>query len=251
MATAFPMPRSVVPHLKPAVALAAWVVAYLVLAPKSVVAADVLYLIPGLVAVTLLVRVALQRDAAHRRFWLWFAPGVAIVVAGDLLWTVFEAIGAAPTPSPADACYVLGEVLIVIALLRGTRTTPFLRGARAFIDASVLGAAALTIGFGVLVAPQVGGQVDTTLALAIGYSGLGVLALVPALLLCLNRRGVPAAILLVACGQVVGMAGDFSYTWLEAAGTYRSGHPVDLLWAADYVLCGAAALVAMRLRLEW
>ena len=39
-------------HTKLIAALAAWVVAYLALAPKSVVAADVLYLIPGLVTVT-------------------------------------------------------------------------------------------------------------------------------------------------------------------------------------------------------
>ncbi len=82
--------------------------------------------------------------------------------------------------------------------------------------------------------------------LAIGYSGLGVLALVPALLLCLNRRGVPLAILLVACGQVASMAGDLVYTWLEASGSYRSGHPVDLLWMTDYTLTAAAALVALQ-----
>ena len=73
-----------------------------------------------------------------------------------------------------------------------------------------------------------------------------MLAVVPALLLCLNGRGVPLAILLVACGQVASMAGDLIYTWLEAGGNYRSGHPVDLLWMADYTLAATAAVVAMR-----
>ena len=232
--------------IKLAVALVAYVALYLVLAPASVSAADGLYLIPSVVAMAMMVRVLLARDVAHRRFWLWFAPGVVLVATGDLLWSAFEMTGADPTPSPADACYLAGEALIVVALLRGWRATPWLRSARAFIDAGVLGAAALTIGFGVLVAPQVSGEIDATLALAIGYSGLGVLALVPALLLCLNRRGVPLVLLLVACGQVAGTAGDLVYTWLEAGGRYQSGNPVDLLWAAEYALAAGAAAVALR-----
>jgi diguanylate cyclase (GGDEF)-like protein/PAS domain S-box-containing protein len=244
-AAAFPMPRPT-RHLKLAAALAAWVVIYLVLAPRSVLAADALYLVPGVVAMVLMVRVLLARDAAHRRFWLWFAPGVVLTGTGDILWALFELIGVEPTPSPADACYLVGEALIAFALLRGSRAWSWMRSARALIDASVLAAAVLTIGFGVLVAPQVAGEIDAPLALALGYSGLGVLAVVPALLLCLNRRGVPLAILLVACGQVAGIAGDLVYTWLEAGGAYRSGHPVDLLWMADYTLAGCAAVVAMR-----
>ena len=233
-------------YSKLAAALAAWVLIYLALAPRSVLAADGLYLVPGVIAMALMVRVLLARDAAHRRFWLWFAPGVVLAGTGDILWALFELIGVEPTPSPADACYLVGELLIVIALLRGSRAWSWLRSARALIDASVLCAAVLTIGFGVLVAPQVAGEIDAPLALALGYSGLGVLALVPALLLCLNGRGVPLAILLVACGQVASMGGDLVYTWLEAGGNYRSGHPVDLLWMTDYALAAAAAVVAMR-----
>lgn len=85
-------------------ALVACVVLYLALAPTSVVVADGLYLVPGVVAMAMMVRVLLARDAAHRRFWLWFAPGVVLAGTGDILWAVFEVLGVEPTPSPADAC---------------------------------------------------------------------------------------------------------------------------------------------------
>ncbi|HEX5781930.1 MAG TPA: HD domain-containing phosphohydrolase, partial [Solirubrobacteraceae bacterium] len=228
------------------VAAAAFAVLYLALAPLGVWTADGLYSLVVLGAMTMCVKVLLAPGAAHRRFWLPFAPGVILMGAGDLLWTAFELLGADPTPSPADACYVVGELLIVFALLRGSRTWSRLRSVRTLIDASVLAAAALTIGGSLIVAPQLGGELDTTVLLALTYSGLGVIAVVPALILCLGPRRPPLPILLVAAGVVSSTLGDGLYAWLEARDAYVSGHPVDLFWMVEYGLYAAAAAVAIR-----
>ena len=45
---------------------------------------------------------------------------------------------------------------------------------------------------------------------------------------------------------MAGTLGDWLYTWLEARGSYASGHPVDLLWMVDYALSAAAAAIAIR-----
>jgi diguanylate cyclase (GGDEF)-like protein/PAS domain S-box-containing protein len=226
------------------VAAVAFAVLYLALAPLGVWTADGLYSLVVLVAMTMCVKVLLAPGATHRRFWLYLAPGVMLMGAGDLLWTAFELLGADPTPSPADACYVIGELLIVFALLRGSRTWSPLRSARTLIDASVLAAAALTIGGSLILAPQLGGELDTTVLLALTYSGLGVIAVVPALILCLGRPPLP--ILLVAAGLVSSTLGDGLYAWLEARDAYVSGHPVDLFWMFEYGLYATAAAFTIR-----
>jgi diguanylate cyclase (GGDEF)-like protein/PAS domain S-box-containing protein len=57
---------------------------------------------------------------------------------------------------------------------------------------------------------------------------------------------VPLPLALVAAGLVSSALGDGIYTWLEAGGGYHSGHPVDLLWTAHYLLCSLAAVLALR-----
>ena len=225
---------------------ALWLPLYLLLAPTGVVAADLLFQAPATVALVFAVRAMLARGIADRRFWAWLAPGVAFFFTGELLWAVFELVGAEPTPSPADACYVAGMLLLVVAMTRGAGAGSWPRSARSLLEASVLAAAVLTLGFALVVAPNATDGINAAVVVALAYNGLGVLALVPALALVLGSRAVPLPVVLAAAALVTKVIGDGLYTWLAANDAYASGSPVDLLWIAFYVLCALAALVSLR-----
>ena len=146
---------------------AVWLALYPLLAPVGVVLADVLYQAPAAVAVVFAVRVLLDRGLADRRFWIWFAPAIAFGFAGDLVWTVLELVGADPSLSPATACYVAAMLLTVVAMVRGLGARSWPRSARSLLDASVLAAAVLSLGFALAVAPNATGGLNGTLALAL------------------------------------------------------------------------------------
>jgi hypothetical protein len=198
---------------------------YLTLAPLAVWVADLFYAVPLVAALVAMAGVLRAPAAAHRRFWRWAAPGVILICTGDLLWMVFELVHWEPTPSPTAPCYVVGGVLVAVAMLRGGHGWTLLRSLRTFIDASVLAAAVLTIGGAVFVAPAAAGELDVDLVAALAYNGFGVIALVPALFLCLTPGRVPVPILLGALALVGRMGSDGLYTWLLATGAYHSGHP--------------------------
>ena len=128
-------------------------------------------------------------------------PGSAFIAfffTGELLWLVFELVGAEPTPSPADACFVAAMLLMIVAILRGPGAGSWPRSARSLLDAAVLAAAVLSLGFALVVAPNAAGGVNAAIALALAYNALGVLALVPALALVLGSRRAPLPVALVA-----------------------------------------------------
>ena len=224
---------------------ALWLPLYLLLAPTGMVAANLLFQAPAAVALVFAVRAMLARGIADRRFWAWLAPSVAFFFTGELLWAVFELVGAEPTPSPADACYVVGMLLLVVAMTRGLGAGSWPRGARSLLDASVLAAAVLSLGFALVVAPNATDGINAAVVLALAYNGLGVLALVPAIALVLGSRRVPLPIVLVVVALLTKVVGDGIYTWLATNDAYASGSPLDLLWIAFYVLCALAALVSL------
>ena len=227
-------------------AAALWLPLYLVLAPTATLAADLLFQAPATVAVVFAVRAMLARGIADRRFWAWLAPSLAFFFTGELLWAVFELAGAEPTPSPADACFVAGMLLLIVAMTRGLDAASWPRSARSLLDAGVLAAAVLSLGFALVVAPNAAGGINAAIALALAYNALGVLALVPALALVLGSRRAPLPVVLVVTALLTKIIGDGLYTWLAAHDAYASGNPIDLLWIGFYLLCALAALVSLR-----
>jgi diguanylate cyclase (GGDEF)-like protein/PAS domain S-box-containing protein len=229
------------------------ILAYLALwalvAEPSLVLIDVLYQVPVVVALGFMLWAAVSRRIAHRRFWAWFAPGVALKGLGDLVWIVLELAGAEPTPSPADVLYVAGLLLMVVAMFDGLRAFSRIASLRSLLDASVLATAIVSAGIVLVIGPGLHGEVDAALVLAVTYNVLGVIALLPAIVLCAgSRRGVPTSIAVVAAGLVAMVLGDAAYTYLEARNAYGEGSPVDVLWMAFYWLSALGALIALRER---
>ncbi len=177
--------------------------------------------------------------------WRMLALGLLLSVAGDAAYFVEERLrGAVAIPSPSDAFYLTGYVLLAVGLtlLVGGR----IRGSD---PAAVIDAAILAAGFGVvswvyLMAPYAGDQSLSLTAklVSLAYPAADVFLAVGAARLAfgLGKHNPAHGLVLLAFAAL--LVAEFSYTASVLNGSYYIGHPADLGYILQYVLLGAAAL---------
>ncbi|MEK6190918.1 MAG: EAL domain-containing protein [Chloroflexota bacterium] len=221
----------------------AMVVAYFALPTQDL--QDLLYQVPGMLAAFAVLAGAAIHRPPDRRPWLILAVGLALSSAGDWTWVILERVyGLDPFPSVADAFYLAGMGLVVMALLW------LVRGRVPGGDrAGVIDALIVAVGFGMaswvfLMAPIVAdtSQSFGEIAVALAYPVLDILLLcvMARLFLAPGRRVTSLQFLIAAV--VAFLLADYPYAFLALQGTYETGQLVDagrLLGAAFW---GAAAL---------
>ena len=208
----------------------------------------------GLACVAAIV-VGLRRNRPARpAVWWLFAGGVLLFVAGDALLSVYQSIyGDQPFPSPADALYLVGYVLLVggLAVLIRARGEGADRGA--LIDALIV-----AIGLGVLAwtfwmhqytsDPSLS---PSAMVISLAYPMMDVVLLASVARLAMGAGQRANAFYLLGLSLCVLLGADVAYGLTSLAGTYDVGSPVDGAYALSYVLWGAAALhPSMRLMSE-
>ena len=203
------------------------------------------YASPALAILALLAAaVVLVRAVVVHHSLVWALLGVALAASGigEATWAVYEAVGADPFPSAADAFYLAAYPALGLAmLLLVRRHVP--GGDRAtMIDASIVAVAASALAWVLLGVPYLdaGGSVlAISVALAYPLGDLLVLGFLCRLLLA--GGGHLTWVRIFAGGMAAVLVADGAFLVLDVHGSYTSGHPIDAGWIVFYVLTAAAA----------
>lgn len=214
---------------------------------------NVLYPVPMVVAVVLSALAVRVSEGRARAMWrLLFGVGVCSL-AGDFIWTVYGIVtpDGAPTPSIADAAYLLANVLTVPAIVIGFGAAHVLRRARGLLDAALIAVGLGAVSWPLLIAPQLSGELDLGTLVVVAYPLLDVMILATLAAVGLaGHRLVPYPVLLLAVAYLIMGVTDCVFTYVAVVNTYTDGSWLNVAWQARRVLIVLAALVAVRHRSE-
>jgi len=207
-------------------------------------AQDIAYQVPGMAAPLAVIAGVLIYRPSDKWSWIILAAGLTFTVAGDWTWVVLDLLGLELFPSVADAFYLIGLVLVAVAILRLV-SGRIPGGDRAgMIDAVIVavgvGLISWTFLMEPLVADPMASMLDIGVALAYPLLDLLLLGVLVRLFLVPGRR-VPSLLLLLGA-LVLLLLADFPYAVMSVEGGYETGHIVEIGWLAASVLWGAAAL---------
>jgi diguanylate cyclase (GGDEF)-like protein/PAS domain S-box-containing protein len=178
------------------------------------------------------------------------AIGIALFVVGDIVWDVaVYAFGHSNDYVPAsDVLYLSAYPFFAIGLLQLCGLRGHTRGA--LVDTAVVSLAAGGLLWEMCIAPTIDSATGSTWnrVTTLAYPIMDVILVVGVIYAVLSvGRWVPASGMLVA-GLAVQLIGDSIYARLSADGALGTGHWLDPVWPASYVLVAAAALhPSMRL----
>ena len=200
----------------------------------------------GLSAVVVIVIGTIRNRPADPWAWHLMAAGQFLFVAGDITWTIYEAIIGVSSPdvSFADALYLAGYVPLAAGLLLIVRARRPGQGLTRLIDAAILTVAAAVAAWVFLIAPQAArvgaSEVETILALA--YPSADVLLITVAAVFVFTTQTRAFASRLIGLSLIALLVSDILYIPGTLNEWYDTGHPVDAGWLLSYVLWGTAAL---------
>jgi len=189
--------------------------------------------------VAIMAGVARNRPSA-RLPWFLIAGAQVTTVVGDVL--TFHFGGA--FPSAADAFYLLSYPLMAAGLVLLVRHRTPGRDLASLLDAAII-----TVGLGVLVwvfliAPhghdQGMGLVEKSISVA--YPLMDLLLVGVVVRLAVDRGSHPPAFSLLMASFLFLLAADIAYGVVELAGSYGDSTYLDPGWLLSYLLCGMAAL---------
>ena len=193
----------------------------------------------------LLVGARLHRPSRPRLWWM-LAAGLCCIVAGDLVYAMFERVlhDEAPFPSLADALYLAGCPLIGLSLVGLVRTRTVGRDRVSWIDATIVASGFGLLSWIFLMAPTATSNdltwVGRLVALAYPVWDVLFLALLVRLLAGLGARLPALRLLAGACA--LWLIYDTVYALVLQYGTYDQGLLIDVPWLLGFVLFGATGL---------
>ncbi len=205
---------------------------------------DLIYQIPGMAAPIAVIIGVLRYRPPDPRPWFVLAAGLALTTIGDWTWLLMAQVGVESFPSVADALYLIGLVLIGLALLALVRGR-IPGGDRAgIIDALIVAIGAALLSWTFLMQPLVNDPFASIpeIATALAYPAIDILLLgvLVRVFLVPGRRVV--ALNLLSLALLALLLSDFPYAVMVLSGTYETGHVVELGWLIASVLWGGAAL---------
>ncbi len=176
-----------------------------------------------------------------RQQWLFIGLGVMSYFAGDVIWAYYEAVlgQEIPFPGPPDIFYLLMFPFVAAGLVLAIRSfTPLLDPRRPLLIAGIATAAVTAVLWVPVFQPAL---TDTETAGLAKFLGLVYpiadlwLLVFPALALAIllsrlsgGRLSWPWISVVVGCVAIA--FADTMFLVLTNAGTYASGHPIDLGW---------------------
>ncbi len=205
---------------------------------------DGLYTAIELLAVGLCGARALTRRA-DRTAWILISGGLLAWTGGDLLWTVWlNFLANPPSPSVADALYLLWYPAIYIALVLMMRSHFRRAGAAMWLDGLVVGLAIAAVGaaliFPAVLSQSSGGSAAVAVNLAYPLGDFLLLVFI-SVGFTVSGWNPGRQWLLLGLGLGLAACADMVYLYQEANGTYVVDHLLDAAWPASMALIAAAA----------
>src|ERR671915_2059111 len=207
-------------------------------------AQSIVYDLIGLSAVVAILWGVRLHGLVRRGMWYGLAGGLAVFVAGDVLYSVYVyALHLEPFPSPADALYLASYPILAAALLVMIRSRTGGRDRAGLIDAMII-----TTGLGLLSWTFLMRPIASDPSLTVGsrlislaYPLADVLLLAVLARLFTSPGARSTSYRLLAAAVLLQLGADIVYAGLAVTGAY-SGGLIDLGWMASYLCWGAAAL---------
>jgi diguanylate cyclase (GGDEF)-like protein/PAS domain S-box-containing protein len=229
----------------------AWYLAWPASGYARQIIADTLFILLPLLTAALSWRTGRRSGAAGLQ-WRFVSLGCLAWAAGSMIWAGYEVVWRtqAPFPSLADAAYLLFYPLCSIGLVVGIRKRRIegLSSAAMVLDSVLVFLAATVICYRFLLLPLLEGPTLSNAAVATSLLWeVGTFALlflnIGALLWTSGLRHQRSLVLLLL-GFMSFAVTNVLYGQMAIAGTYASGHMLDLGWHAGFLLIGAAAAIA-------
>jgi diguanylate cyclase (GGDEF)-like protein len=213
------------------------------LLPLGGLAANIAYNVIGLTSgLVILVAVRLHRPARPST-WYWFAAGQITWVAGDVVYEYCEyVLHWQPSPSPADAFYLVAYPMLVAGLLLMIRGQGG-RDLAGLIDAAIV-ATGLGLVFWVVVMHPIAADSSASAlqrAISVAYPAADVLLLAMLARLFLGSATRTANLRLLGVAVILMLVADVAYSALTLYSDYTDGL-LDAGWLLSYVTWAAAAL---------
>ncbi|SHN74300.1 GGDEF domain-containing protein [Cryptosporangium aurantiacum] len=213
--------------------------------------ANIAYLVPVIVVAVTGCRAAWRRRHANRigRAWVLFACSGVLWLAGEVMWSyrAYTAPDDETYPSPADVFYILSGLLIPIGLLVAFRRAGAPRSRRMLLDVTLVALGLATLGWQVLVAPQVDDSDGFSRLITVAYPLTDI-----AILVCLVSLGLsghdrlPTSVRLVGWAYLVWAVVDCGYTYQTINDSYGDTSWLNLGYQVGAIVLTLGGLVALR-----
>jgi diguanylate cyclase (GGDEF)-like protein len=211
--------------------------------PVGSIEQSAVYDAAGLLAVAFALGGVIIHRPRGRAPWLAMIAGQLAFVVGDVLWTIYAALGADPFPSIADVAYLAGYPLLALGL--GVAIQRRMSGGdrAGLIDGAILAIGAGIVWWAMILRPVVETGDPSPLAfwIALAYPLGDLLLIGMALALAATPGSTGRAFRLLFTSLVVVLAADLVFGLQSAAGTYVDGGTLDGAWLAGYFLFAASA----------
>ena len=182
---------------------------------------------------------------AERRAWSMLALGIGFFAAGDIYYTlIIEPMSNPPSPSPADALYLMFYIGAYAMIMLLVRTHVHRFHANVWLDGATGALATAALGAALVLEPVMrtthGSLASVATNLAYPLADLLLLAFVIGVLALAGWR--PGRTwTLIGLGFATLAIADSIYLFREAEHTYTAGTILDALWPAGLVLLTFAA----------
>jgi signal transduction histidine kinase len=195
-----------------------------------------------LILFSLLLTIKLHKQNHFQsKAFLFFTIGVAFWFIADQIWVVYEHIyDVDPFPSIADIFYIGAYPLLVVFLLLSLKPITKLITKKVWLFAFLLSFSFLTPSllscFNSLSDDE--GLDVFSKSIALSYPILSTFQLAPAIIgiMFMVKKGASYSWMLLLFAFLMYSVSDTFYLFSQLDGTYRDGHPVDLMYLYSFIL---------------
>ncbi|MGU3499204.1 putative bifunctional diguanylate cyclase/phosphodiesterase [Mycobacterium sp. C31M] len=193
---------------------------------------------------------ARHAEGPTRRAWITLSTALCAWAVGDAIWLFYDVIlREPPSPSPADLFYLAFSLLVAVGLAQLLAGGGLVSRVHLTLDALTVSLCLFLLmwifSLNKVVDTLRDNNVELTLALITPLADVVVLS-VAVLALARSRRRRPVALAVVALALTLITIADVTLAFLIVEGGYRTGHFIDILWAAGMALFAVAAVISRR-----